>query len=553
MIVGWLVRTSTRDAPSAPAVAIPEEELPSSDAPWRLDPLDEEGRTERNPLAPETMGGAGEDGATEEGDVPGGVGFVGSFVLPDRNRVRLDAGTVEFTHEDGTRREREVHDAEGVFVADLPAARYRVAVRAEGYRHREQTLDLTADENYTTARDSRGAPTRVYEHRLTLWPADWIAVIVETPDGRPFPVLADELGLEPRRIFVGAFEARTRPDPPGEGAWSEVVDSAPARFRPAPGYQGWQLPGSCIGSLQVTEPPPFWVGLGVHGVPVGWELVQPRQTEVRFRLDAAALESRFATLTLRVVDAATERALPDARVTLRADTSAHRRADLHDVVPDSEGRVTIGRIVPGLYELSVVHGEAIHQDRPRLVPGKTLDLGTVAIGAGRGFTVQAVREDGSTVEAWVEIGPYRQGENVHDLYPPMLSRHTDHDGACPLPTPTAASIVRATVMGRRSYPTGERSENTLVEPEALPTGALRLVVHDPCDVQFETKSPHAVRIEVLDELELVIESLPLSADETPGAGLIPGTYRARTVDAAGGVLAEVPFEVAEDPVRVVLP
>jgi len=552
LIVAWLGLPSGDDV-RLPALGPEEAPTAEEDAAALREPDASAADSERSELETD-VGETDVDSSTAEtSDASTLVGLTGRFVLPDRNQLRLDHAVVVLVGESGERRETEVRDAAGVFVLGLVPDRYRVSVQAEGHVHREQVVDLTSDENLSSSRSRSGTVGRVYEHRLTLWPEGWIAVVVRTTDGRPFTALADDLGLEPKRIFVGAFEARTRLDPPAEGAWEEPVDPEPATFRPAPGYQQWELPGSCVGSLRLEREPPFWVGLGVHGVLVGWELLSPGENEVRFRIDVETLETRFATLTLRVVDAEDGGGLPDALVTLRADTSAHRRGDLHDVSPDAEGRVVIERIVPGLYELSVNWGEAIHQDRPTLEPGGLLDLGTITMDAGAGFQVLAVREDGEPVGVWVEIGPYRTDVHVRDLYPPMLSRRTDRDGACRLPTPSGPSVVRATVYTHNSYPTDEQSANTLVDPAAMPSGALRLVVHEPLGVQFEADVPKAVTVRVLDELELVVEELSLTDGDPRPIDLVPGSYVARTLDDAGATLTETGFEVEDVDLRIVLP
>ena len=71
-----------------------------------------------------------------------------------------------------------------------------------------------------------------------------------------------------------------------------------------------------------------------------------------FELDLADLDERLARVTARVVDRDSGAGVPEARATLKADTSAHRRNDLQDASPDAEGRLSFTRVIPGKHELT---------------------------------------------------------------------------------------------------------------------------------------------------------------------------------------------------------
>lgn len=476
----------------------------------------------------------------------------GRFVQPDHAVIQVESARVVLTGSRGLVREVAVAHASAVLVRDLEPDVYVARVAAPGFEHREQVLDLTQPER--ASREHFADSEAAFDERLVLWPDAWIAVVVITPDGRPFEEIADELQLERKRLLVDAFTVRTRFDPPDDEAWGLAAVPQPAVWRAPPLYQSWSLPGACVGSLQVLEPPPFWVGLAVHGVPLGWEVVSPGDREVVFRLDAQMLEDRLATVRMRVLDAPGGAPKGDVRVTLKADTSAHRRKDQANVQPDPDGRVALALIVPGRYELSVEGDGALHQELLELEPGEKCELGDIVLQANVAVPIHAVDAQGKPAVGWVEIAPYRRGERVRDLYPPNLHRSLDGNGEFRLPMPAEVSIVRVTLADPATgMQTNRLSQNVLLDPKRPPLGKLELVVLEPILVRFDAPQGEGARIEVLDELGLVVAT-PLSRDEEAAhAELAPGRYVARRVDGADRGLGETPFVVAGDLLRVTLP
>jgi hypothetical protein len=467
---------------------------------------------------------------------------LGRFVQPDHVPVQVESARVVATGKHGFAREVGVVQASTVLLEGLPPDVYSVRVFAPGFEHRDQVLDLASNAHRTEL-----------EERLILWPAGWLPVVVLTPDGRSFEELADELGIERKRLLVDAFDVRTRFDPPDEEAWDLAAVPQAAVWRKPPIYQSWSLPGACVGSLQLLEPRPFWVGLAVLDLPLGWEHVSPGDREVVFRLDAAMLEQRFATVRMRVVDAPGGSPRNDVRVTLKADTSAHRRNDQANVQPDSGGRVALARIVPGRYELTIESEGSLHQDLLDLGPGESRDLGDIVLRPGRTVQVRALDGQGRPVDGWVEIAPFRRGGRVRDLYPPNLHRSLDREGEFSLPLPSELSIVRVTLRDPDSgHQTSRVSQNVLLDPDHPPSGPLELVVREPIEVRFEIAPREGSRIDVVDELSLVVASKPAEEKVAPRFELHPGRYVARHLDPAGVPIGEAPFEILEKPLQVPL-
>jgi hypothetical protein len=471
--------------------------------------------------------------------------LVGLFVRPDRKALELDSASVELCSASGERRREVVLHATSVRIAGLAPGRWTVDVEAPGHTHRRQTLDLAPEKGATAV-----------EERLVLWPERWIAVIARTSDGRPFAALAEDLGVEPKRLFVGAFELRVRSDPPDEQAWDGKPETL-ATFHPPPTYQAWELPGGgVLGSLELHADPPMWVGLRVHGMPLEWKRLAPADREIVFVLDLPELERTFARLSLRVVDAQSGRPIAGAKVTVRADTSAHRRKDLENVETGADGRVEIARVIPGGHELSVTDGKAIAQDHFVLAAGEARDLGDVALARGEPIPLLVEDENGKPLRAFVEVGRFVEGGRVSELYPQMLRYHTDEQGRFAIPRPSATSIVRASVEGSRSngrVPQDPYSANVLVAVDAPASKTIVLVLRLPLGTRFETHAKELATIEIEDELGIVVDWTKADAEGIARRELLPGRYRARFLDGRGQALGEAPFEVRGSVTRVTWP
>jgi hypothetical protein len=571
-------------ARSAPAVASAPTEFPDAVTTPELE-TERPARTEIAKSAPQPA--AGPKASAAPADAPNdGVTLVARFVRPDFKALEVAHGTLELFDAQGAVRRVSVEHKSFARFTGLAPESYVARVTAQELEHREETIDLGRANNAKKGHEGE----IVVEQRIVLWPAEWAAVIVETTDGRPFSALATDLGYTPMHLFVGAFHAHVQLEPPdtkskrvagavslpgapirvqpdgvpsfvnapttqspfNAGADPALPDAPPsdkdlARFHPPPEYKSWELTKSCVGSLELVHPAPMWVGLDLFGQPLGWEMLAPGAHEVVFHIDRAALEDRFARLIVRVIDAQSRAPVADARVTLRADNSSHRRPDLTNVASGADGRVELVNVVPGRYELSVARGDAQFQRMIHLERAERRNLGDVALGESGALEVEVVDDRGEPATAFVEIGPYEKGARSVDLYPRMM-RHQASGGHAKVPMPSERAILRAAVeVGRGNGPTdaqevhGVRSANVLLDPRSLPDSPLRLVLQKPVKVRVTTSRRNAARIEVLDELDLVvarsIEGRPRELD----VELVPGRYRARTVAPDGTASFEVPF------------
>ena len=483
------------------------------------------------------------------------------FVLPDRSPAPVTFARVTLTDAEGNTLVEEASGPGGrTFVGVRPGV-YALTVAAEGLRHVPEELDLT-DERELRHENGRTA----YFHRITLWPDDWIPVIVRTSDGRPFRALTDDLELEPRRFFLNAFALEVSPYPIDPAGPVPPAENETATFRTPSGSYSVEISAGVAGSLQLRQAPPLWVGLWLHGTFHESKQLRAGDTEVVFEVDQDDLDARFGTVRLRLVDRDTELPVREALATLKANTSSHRRHDLQDLAPDEEGQLVFRRVVPGRHELSIGREGHAVQRQVELAPGEELDLGDVPIGAGPGIRLRVVDAEGRGLRAWLEIAPYEVGDEGRwedDLYHPNLHRQTDEEEGYLLPVPDRLSVVRARPIGRsgsghdpRGYYGGTPevgTANVLVDPDDPP---LELVLEERprVRVHFDTLTPwvREHRLTVHDELNVIVDRI---GDRTPEAlrlELLTGRYTVRRWDGETE-LDSVSVVIDESTERVIAP
>jgi hypothetical protein len=504
--------------------------------------------TTREGLASPEPGLAMDESAESEAAPTVGLHLL--FTSPDGNEVAPTAATVHLSNV-GWSSDAPVSGASALFVPEVPAVPIRAQVDAPDFRHWAQHFDLSVPEPEGRTTDSNLWPEPFFQENVVLWPKGWVPVIVLTTDGKPFDVLVEQFGMEPKNLLYLAFQVWVHREPP-ELQTRFHGGRKPAKFRGPPGYPSWQLPGSIVGSLQVLEPVSFWAGLSLFGRSLEWAHVPVGAEELVFRVDAEDFEASFAKVDLRVVDDV-HSPVAGARVTLKADTSPHRRSGQSKVPSGPDGRVHFDRVVPGRYELLVEGDCSLQQDRFELEPGDSRDWGDVQLIERGSMPLRVVDADGTPAWAFIEVGPYRRGASHKDLYPPNLHRLTDQEGSYELCLPSAVSILRAT---RAVLPpmqaTNESSTSVLLDPSA-PLGSLKLVLRKPVEVTFDVRHDQAAAIVVWDALGLIAWMHVLGGEAAPPCELIPGDYRGRLLDNEASLLGEVPFTVRDERLQVRLP
>ncbi len=470
-----------------------------------------------------------------------------SLERPDRAPIVVPQADIEVVLSDGTQRHATATSGSRTSMR-LPSGPCTVRVHADGFVHHVQLVLVESD------RRERGHPDDdPQDERLVLWAVgkEWVAVVVQTNDGRPFRTLAEDLGLEPKRFFYQSFDMRVQLSPPGQGVPFEPARGPEhvATFHRPPEYKSFEFASGVAGQLELEHDPPMWAQLLLFGAPLGVEVIHPGDREVVFHLDQAAFDSCCSRVKLRVLDAHTHAPITDAKVTLRADTAPHRRTDQENVRPEWDGSVEFPRVMPGKYELTVTHGDDLDQRRIELVAKQVLEVGDVLLEQRGHLDLLVVDEGDHPASAWIEIAPFEPGKRVDELYPPMLHRQSGTDGKYRLPLPTKRSIVRARIEGGTSNgqpAQGARSANLLIDPDKLPPQPWKIVLRDPVSTSFQVGLRDVTTVEVQDELGIVDTWPHFDAQGKATCDLVPGRHKARYLDASKSVRNEQDFVVAKD-------
>lgn len=141
--------------------------------------------------------------------------------------------------------------------------------------------------------------------------------------------------------------------------------------------KGIDPPEDLDGFVDVPQAPPFWVhAVSCDTILASHEVRTPLELVV-FKIDVAAIASKLAAVTVRVVDAASRAPIENASVALGPwDLGSGGEAS------PADGRMTFRNRLPGLLRLVIEsEGRERYERFLRLEPGSNVDLGDVELGS----------------------------------------------------------------------------------------------------------------------------------------------------------------------------
>lgn len=300
-------------------------------------------------------------------------------------------------------RSAQVDDAGHYAIAGLTPGTWTLACEVEGCRKLTLTHELSA------------APIQRLDLDLTT--ATVLPVFVRTPDGGR---LQRDMG-QWSSLQVLATTAPIGADlAPSEN--SSVGNFGVGRHRRPTDRNPPNDDTANDGVLELDQPPPVFATLLLRHLVLAEQRIEPGQTELRFVVDPAAVQQRFAKVRFRVLDE-TGAPLPKVAVGLEtAQGGGDRRAT------DDDGTVALSKVVPGVLQMTLHAVDREEYTNHLIVPaGADLDLGDLVLHPLRSVPGQVVDADGKPIAAsvrWTNLELWRPPQ-------PMIDRRStsaDADG-----------------------------------------------------------------------------------------------------------------------------
>ncbi len=277
----------------------------------------------------------------------------------------------------------------------LDPGRWLLAVEADGFRPRSMERLVTDDPSSDVV--------------LDLCPSDTVKVELETPDGKPLFDAEDELSdaLQKFSTMLGLVETRELP-PSKLAANQGSLRATQAGVVYSPGDHGIQRQIRLRAEprrdryFEFSSPLPAYLSVCLADVVLQTKLVQPNDELVVFEIPLESLRSQLHRVHVRVLDAANDQPLQDAKVAL-----IDILAMTFDGSPvDGEGKVTFEDQPPGRWSLWIRASdyEWIHEAVRVASEGDT-DLGTYRL--SRGITIAGSISDdkGAPVQMPIALVP----------------------------------------------------------------------------------------------------------------------------------------------------
>lgn len=401
-------------------------------------------------------------------------------------------------------------------LAGVPPGRYRLRCEKSGFATSEEDVEL-AEAPRLQRRDFVLEPSLDARVRVRFLDPDGVA---RTP-----PRMLEEFGWEFVANAVvataGPLGERIPVDAQGEPRLTEV-----GRWR-----RSRDEDGDVAGEVTLSEPPPVWLSVQSRGVVLQSRRVEPGQQTVDFIVTPEAAAAANGAVRLRVVDRATRQPVTDVWV----------RVGTVSGPPGADGTVT-RRLAPGDHAFLIwsddgrfaQHAGAFHLER-----GQEIDLGTVALGAGKGCAVTVVDESGDGVDAHLVLSALDTG----NARKPMVDRalgQARSDGAFELhAVAPGRQVLLAFTRGRESMGWVSCDGRDL-PPE------LRVVMHPtaPVAIHNALAGDEWVHVSVRDSEGVPIWAEQVTAGSRRGPRLPVGRYR---VDVVGqGTTRSYPLRVGPD-------
>jgi len=301
-------------------------------------------------------------------------------------------------------RSAQLDDAGHYAIAGLNPGTWTVACEVEGHCKLELAHELTA------------APIQRLDLELTA--ATVLPVFVRTPDGGRLQAALAKASLRSSLQVVATTTPLGSDLAPTENSY--VGDFGVGRHRRSGDLNTHTDDKAGDGVLELDQPPPVFATLLLRHLVLAAQRIEPGQTELRFVVDPAAVQQRFAKVRFRVLD---ETGAPLPKVAVGLET-AQGGGDGGKTGVD--GLVALQQVMPGLLQMTLHATDREEHVNHLIVPaGADLDLGDLVLHPLRKLTGQVVDSAGQPIAAsvrWTNLDLWQPPQ-------PMIDRRsTSADG-----------------------------------------------------------------------------------------------------------------------------
>ena len=328
-----------------------------------------------------------------------GTVLFGRVVDPEGKAIQ--EGHVSLRRASGTYVSASMRGGRGYSIAGLSPGEWELATRITGYKPIKRKVVILPQQ----AQRMDLAPKRAWVMRVAFVDSE----------GKPSAKSWRKLGL-----FVDLQCIATRDDPPARYALTT------RRYVSRIGVGQWRprffdsrakspLPDRYAGVLEIDADEPLWVSAVLRQQVVAKQRVPPGKNEIEFVITPETLQAQLAQASLRVVASETSAPIEGARVSF-----TDRQTGTSGRPTDTDGRITITNIVPGILELVIrVKDRERYHRLLRIEPGAKLELGDVAVDPVRRFEGIVYGSNGKPA-AGVSFAWYREGRYPEDT--PLCER-----------------------------------------------------------------------------------------------------------------------------------
>jgi Carboxypeptidase regulatory-like domain len=353
----------------------------------------------------------------------------------------------------------------GYVVLGITPGDWNLSAHATGFRRRATRVTVSG----------RAPQTRV---DIEMVPAVSITVRARTPDGQPLRAALQAAKLA-RRAFPNVV-AFTHPLPEsfplsrrgnnsglGVGVW---------RPRRGAGRTDGQ-PADDIGQLELQVDPPVYVGLAMRQVVLQSKALDRGQTEIIFEVAPESFLEQLGSIRMRVVSATLGRPLEGARISL----SGNRIGD-GSMKTGRDGVFSRSGVPPGIWGLGIrAMGHARFWRRIRVVPGRELDLGDIAMHADQTLRGVILGVGGKPTKATIRWD-FLDGHTFPQALRNDVSTSSNAAGEFAIGVASGRYVIHAFV--RR-----EAAAHVIVDTSGVAPSDLRIVLQPTIPVQILNHVP----------------------------------------------------------------